>query len=76
MLIRILTTYSPVKAHELVAAGCMTLEQLKAPEYMAMLTSAQQRIGVTYFHHLEERVSREEAETVAVSVFRPLVWQS
>lgn len=43
----------------------MSLEQLKTPQYMAMLATNPQRIGVTYFHHLEKRVSREEAETVA-----------
>ncbi|KAJ7701481.1 hypothetical protein B0H17DRAFT_1195267 [Mycena rosella] len=59
-----ITGIGPVKAHELVAAGCMTLEQLQTPTYMAMLMP-NQRIGVTYFRHLEERVSRVEAETVA-----------
>ncbi|KAJ7486199.1 hypothetical protein B0H11DRAFT_1721942 [Mycena galericulata] len=59
------TGIGPVKARELVEAGCMTLEQLKTPQYMDMLTTTQQRIGVTYFHHLEKRVTREEAETVA-----------
>ncbi|KAJ7780718.1 hypothetical protein DFH07DRAFT_793172 [Mycena maculata] len=59
------TGIGPVKARQLVAAGCMTIEQLKTPPYLEMLTTTQQRIGVTYFHHLGERVSRAEAETVA-----------
>ncbi|KAJ6584049.1 hypothetical protein DFH09DRAFT_1075657 [Mycena vulgaris] len=59
-----ITGIGPVKARELVAAGCMSLEQLQTPDYMAMLSPVQ-RIGVTYFHHFEERVSRVEAETVA-----------
>ncbi|KAJ7741289.1 hypothetical protein B0H16DRAFT_1464484 [Mycena metata] len=57
----------PVKARELVAAGCTTLEQLRTPQYMDMLTSIQ-RTGVTYFHHIEERVTREEAEVVAQKI--------
>ncbi|KAJ6585344.1 hypothetical protein B0H19DRAFT_1109284 [Mycena capillaripes] len=57
----------PIKARQLVAAGCRTLEQLRTtPEYLAMLSNPQ-RVGATYFHHIEERVSRVEAETVAVS---------
>ncbi|KAJ7643815.1 hypothetical protein FB45DRAFT_783427 [Roridomyces roridus] len=56
----------PVKANALVSAGCMSLEQLKTtPKYMDMLKTAGQRAGVTYFDHLNERVSREEAERVA-----------
>ncbi|KAJ7079734.1 hypothetical protein B0H15DRAFT_857858 [Mycena belliarum] len=59
-----ITGIGPVKAGELVAAGCMNLEQLRTPEYMAML-SPNQRIGVLYFRHFDRRVSRGEAETVA-----------
>ncbi|KAF8214937.1 hypothetical protein K438DRAFT_1659786 [Mycena galopus ATCC 62051] len=55
----------PVKARQLVAAGCRTVEQLRTtPEYLDMLSNVQ-RIGVTYVHHIEARVSRREAETVA-----------
>ncbi|KAJ7022732.1 hypothetical protein C8F04DRAFT_233117 [Mycena alexandri] len=57
----------PIKARQLVAAGCTSLEQLRTPQYMDMLTSVQ-RTGVTYFHHIEERVSREEAEAVAQKI--------
>ncbi|KAJ7451680.1 hypothetical protein FB451DRAFT_1283983 [Mycena latifolia] len=58
-----ITGIGPVKARELVEAGCMNLEQLRTPKYMAMLSPIQ-RIGVTYFRHFEQRVSRIEAETV------------
>ncbi|KAJ7143532.1 hypothetical protein C8R43DRAFT_953973 [Mycena crocata] len=58
-----ITGIGPVKARELVAAGCMSLEQLRTPQYMAMLSNTQ-RIGVTYLRHLEDRVSRLEAEAV------------
>ncbi|KAJ7160060.1 hypothetical protein C8R46DRAFT_1106854 [Mycena filopes] len=57
----------PIKARQLVAAGCMTIEQLRTPQYMEMLSNVQ-RIGVTYFHHIEERVSREEAEALAQNI--------
>jgi DNA polymerase beta len=57
----------PIKARQLVAAGCRTVEQLRtSPDFLAMLSNVQ-RAGVTYFRHIEERVSRVEAETVAVS---------
>ncbi|KAK7048660.1 DNA polymerase [Favolaschia claudopus] len=58
----------PVKARQLVAAGCRSIEQLRTtPEFMSMLTNIQ-RIGVTYSHHIEARVSREEAENVAQAI--------
>ncbi|KAJ6504614.1 hypothetical protein C8R47DRAFT_1102923 [Mycena vitilis] len=54
----------PIKARQLVAAGCRSLEQLRTtPEYLDMLSQVQ-RVGVTYFRHIEERVSRAEAESV------------
>ncbi|KAJ6611427.1 hypothetical protein B0H10DRAFT_2056629 [Mycena sp. CBHHK59/15] len=57
----------PVKARELVKAGCMTLAQLRTPQYLDMLTTTQ-RVGAKYFEHLETRVTRVEAETVTQSI--------
>ncbi|KAJ7274211.1 hypothetical protein C8J57DRAFT_1314939 [Mycena rebaudengoi] len=54
----------PVKARRLVDAGCMTVDQLRTPQFLDTLSN-NQRIGVKYFHHLEARVTRAEAETVA-----------
>ncbi|KAJ7256795.1 hypothetical protein B0H12DRAFT_483942 [Mycena haematopus] len=55
----------PVKARQLVGAGCRTVEQLRTtPHFLDMLSNIQ-RIGVTYFQHIEARVPRVEAEAVA-----------
>ncbi|KAJ6508354.1 hypothetical protein C8R45DRAFT_967146 [Mycena sanguinolenta] len=55
----------PVKARQLVAAGCRTIKQLQTtPEFLDMLSNVQ-RVGVTYFRHIEARVPRVDAEAVA-----------
>ncbi|KAJ7213869.1 hypothetical protein GGX14DRAFT_444335 [Mycena pura] len=54
----------PVKAGDLLAAGCMSIEQLRTtPQYLDMLSKTQ-RTGLKYFHHFANPVSRQEAEAV------------
>ncbi|THH03917.1 hypothetical protein EW146_g10317 [Bondarzewia mesenterica] len=50
-------------ATELVDAGCTSVADMHLPQYNKMLTSAQ-RIGLLYLDHINEPVSREEAEDV------------
>ncbi|KAF7348273.1 DNA polymerase [Mycena sanguinolenta] len=58
----------PVKARQLVAAGCRTIEQLRTtPEFLDMLSNVQ-RVGATYFRHVEARVPRVHLEAVAQGI--------
>jgi DNA polymerase beta len=57
--------HSATKARELVDAGCRHITDLHHPKHLAMLTPAM-KIGLKYYDHLSEPVTREQAETTAV----------
>lgn len=61
-----------VKAQQLVDAGLEKIADLREPKFLAMLNNAQ-KLSLQYMQHLEKPVSREEAETVAVSQPLPLI---
>lgn len=55
-------------AKKLVDAGCRGVEDLRLPQFHSMLTKTQ-KLSLQYETHLQQPVTRAEAEAVAVSEF-------
>jgi DNA polymerase beta len=60
-----MSQFSPTTAKKLIAAGCISVEELRSPQFMLML-SEKQRAKVRYMGHLERNIEREDAEDVLV----------
>jgi len=57
---------SPTTAKKLIAAGCNSVELLRSPHFLSML-SEKQRAKVRYMGHIEQHIEREDADDVLVS---------
>ncbi|KAF8630865.1 hypothetical protein AX17_005224 [Amanita inopinata Kibby_2008] len=58
------TTTSIKKAEQLIVAGCTSMADLHSRKFQPML-SKKQKVYVKYAEHLDEPITREQAETVA-----------
>ena len=56
----------PTTAKKLIGAGCHSVENLRLPQYMSML-SEKQKTKIRYMGRIERRIEREDAQDVLVS---------
>lgn len=56
---------SPTTAKKLVEAGCNSIEDLRLPSFLPIL-SKKQRAKIKYMGHIEIPIEREDAEDVLV----------
>lgn len=64
---------STIKARNLVTAGCMSIADMRKPEYYDTLTTAQ-KVGLRFVDQITEPVTREQAEAVLVSAKPILIY--
>jgi DNA polymerase beta len=57
---------SPTTAKKLITAGCHSVEELRLPHFLSILSEKQQA-KVRYMGHLEQPVEGEDAEDALVS---------